>query len=118
MQLVKQVSVGGRLGSAWISFFFCWTIKQQKQSGKIEDVSELAMHSAHAREGGFVAFWLLILYLLVGYMELIYLVLQSVGFLLSVKFLFSLFPKKNGKLILDGWRQLGDLLLFDWKKWS
>lgn len=71
------------------------------------------MHSAHAREGGFVAFWLLILHLLVGYVEFIYLVLQSVGFLLSVKFLFFLFPKENGKLIPDGWRQLGDLLLFD-----
>ena len=57
MQLVKQVSVGGRLGSVRISFFFffffCLTIKQQKQSGKIEDISELAMHSAHAKGGDF-----------------------------------------------------------------
>ena len=71
MQLVKQVSVGGRLGSVRISFFFfffffffCWTIKQRKQSGKIVDISELAMHSAHAKIS--IAFWLLILYLLVG----------------------------------------------------
>lgn len=66
IQLVKQVSVGGSLGSARISFFFCWTIKQQKQSGKTEDVSELAMHSAHAKEGDFCSLWLLILYSLVG----------------------------------------------------
>lgn len=53
------------------------------------------MHSAHKIS---VAFWLLILYLLVGQVELIYLVLKTVGFLSSMTCLSSLSPH------LEGWQ--------------
>lgn len=52
MQPVEQVSVGGRPGSAWISFFFFAEQLSNKSSlGKY--VSVLAMHSTHAKERGF-----------------------------------------------------------------